>query len=85
MLSVTPMTQWAGDTAYGASLGAVHKVAARHGYGLVAVVPHLDAVLVRGDLLCGAKPPPLSFWKSATNMTGHNPKTSGVHLLGAGR
>lgn len=72
-LSVTPATQWAGDTAYGASLGAIHKVAARHGYELVTVVPHLDAVLVRGDLLCGAKPPPLSAWEAATDMTGHIP------------
>jgi hypothetical protein len=70
-MSLTPTARWESDRAYGASLNAIRAVAERHGYVLVQVVPGLDAVLVRADLLCGGQPPPFSTWAPITNWTMH--------------
>lgn len=73
-ISVTPSMQWnMQDRRYGASLGAVHAVARRHGYSIVNVVPSLDAVLVRDDVLCSGRVPPHETWRPLTNVVSHGP------------
>ena len=42
---------------FGASLGALELVGRRYGYTLVYVIPGLDAVFVRNDVLATAQPP----------------------------
>lgn len=72
-ISVTPSTSWNGhDRRYGASLGAIHAVARRHGYSIVNVVPGLDAVLVRDDALCGGDVLPVDSWKHLTGTPTHH-------------
>jgi hypothetical protein len=64
-ISLTPTSRWNGrDLRFGASLGAIHAVATRHGYSLVHIVPGLDAVLVRSDILCSGKILPYETWKN---------------------
>eukprot|EP01006_Ploeotia_vitrea_P012042 TRINITY_DN32003_c0_g1_i1.p1 TRINITY_DN32003_c0_g1~~TRINITY_DN32003_c0_g1_i1.p1 ORF type:complete len:353 (-),score=35.40 TRINITY_DN32003_c0_g1_i1:118-1176(-) len=54
---------------FGTSLGAITMVAHEFGYALVQVVPQLDAVFVRRDLLRGLQEPPLSRWNTAKYIT----------------
>ena len=58
------------DYAFGASLKAIATVGEELGYTLVHVVPELDAVLVRSDLLRGVEVHPLEAWAACcTNRT----------------
>ena len=65
---------WQGDRGYGASLKALQMVAAEGGYSLLWVVPLLDAVFIRNDLIedgSGELAFPLSRWKQATSFNHH--------------
>jgi hypothetical protein len=60
-MSCTPESRThAFDRAFGASLGAFGEVADETGYAIVQVVPGLDVVLVRRDVLSGLPTLPLS-------------------------
>ena len=66
--------RWQGDRGYGASLKALQMVAAEGGYSLLWVVPLLDAVFIRNDLIedgSGELAFPLSRWKQATSINHH--------------
>jgi hypothetical protein len=70
-ISVTATTRWNGDVRFGASLGAIHAVASRWGYSIVNVVPSLDVVLVRSDVLCAGKVAPYESWRRHTGVRMH--------------
>jgi len=64
------------DRAYGASLKSLSMVAEKHGYSLVTVVPKLDAIFVRNDLLTGSASAwirPLSYWRDCVELIHHKP------------
>jgi hypothetical protein len=65
---------WQGDRAYGASLKALNMVAVSHGYSLLWVVPSMDAIFVRNDLIddgTGELCFPLDKWLSCTSIVNH--------------
>lgn len=67
---------WQGDRAYGASLKALNIVAESNGYSLLWVVPCLDAIFVRNDLIedgTGEICFPFEKWNSCTSMVCHKP------------
>jgi hypothetical protein len=71
-----PDERWQQDRGYGASLKALVLVAEEAGYSLVTVVPKLDAVFVRNDLLddgSGRLVPTLETWRPATSLRFHAP------------
>ena len=71
-----PAERWQQDRGYGVSLKALVLAAAEEGYSLVTVVPKLDAVFVRNDLLedgSGTLVPPLETWRAATGVSFHAP------------
>lgn len=55
-----PEARWRGTNTQGASLAAIEMVAREFGWSLAALVPELDAFLVRDDLLHGAVKPQLA-------------------------
>jgi len=59
---------WDGDNLYSASLLALTRLAQRHGYSLAWVVPRLDAVFVRTDLLCPNSIVPYEHFCPATGV-----------------
>lgn len=61
----------AGDRGYGASLRALHMLALRYGYILVAVEKYLDLFFVREDLVDSI--PPLSTWEEFAGINCHLP------------
>ena len=60
-----PTARWTGTNTQGASLAAIEMVAREFGWSLAAVVPELDAFLVRDDLLHGAVKPQLADFQQA--------------------
>lgn len=71
-----PAERWQQDRGYGVSLKALVLAAAAEGYSLVKVVPKLDAIFVRNDLLddgSGALVPALETWRPATSLAFHAP------------
>lgn len=68
-VTMRPGQTWQnGDQCYGASLLALHRVAARFGYNLVDVAPQMDAFFVRGDL---SEPVPLEKFERFTQIPTH--------------
>ena len=71
-----PAERWQEARGYGVSLKSLVLAAEEAGYSLVAVVPRLDAVFVRNDLLddgTGRLVPALETWRSATSLPFHAP------------
>lgn len=56
---------WRKDIAYGASVGAIWRVARDAGYQVVYKMPTLDVFLVRDDLVRGQNVPRLAAWPNA--------------------
>lgn len=80
-LTLEPSARWEGrDRGYGASLGAIHLVAKRHGYEIVQVVKQLDVVLVRADLVRGLQLLPFSYFAKDANITLHPSSSSREHV-----
>ena len=77
-MSCTPESRThAFDRAFGASLGAFWEVADETGYAIVQVVPGLDVVLVRRDVLSGLPTLPLShFGPTCAGIPVHAPATA---------
>jgi len=57
---------WNSDDMYGASLAAIQKAAEQRGYTMVYVESHLDAFLVRRDLVCKGKEVPFETFRKET-------------------
>lgn len=71
-----PGEHWQGDRGYGASLKALNTVAKSHGYSLLWVVPGLDAVFIRNDLINDGSDEiifPFEKWTMHTSMICHPP------------
>jgi len=67
---------WQGDRGYGASLKALNIVAKSHGYSLLWVIPKLDAVFIRNDLIDDGTEEicfPFEKWTSHTSVAFHLP------------
>ena len=67
---------WKGDNVHGCSLAAVDMVAQEFGWALALVVPGLDAVLVRDDLLHNVAKPTLASFERVAGCNGHHPATA---------
>ena len=68
--------RWEGDRGYGASLKALNMVAEKHGYSLLWVIPALDAIFVRNDLIEDGSDQlcfPFKRWKDCTKLVRHLP------------
>lgn len=61
------------DRIYGCALGAHVLIAEECGYSIVDVVPKLDVVLVRKDLLTGTRVPNVEHWRRFTQLPIHFP------------
>ena len=71
-----PDERWQQDRGYGASLKCLVLAAEEAGYSLVTVVPKLDAVFVRNDLLddgSGRLVAAFETWRPATSLRFHTP------------
>ena len=69
-----PNEHWQEDRGYGASLKALTLVAQAHGYSLVWVVPCLDAIFIRNDLIDDGTDElcfPFDTWKTCTSLFCH--------------
>ena len=55
----------------GASLRAIHLAAARRGYSVIWVEPHLDVFLARNDLLCAGREVPLQAFAASAGIDTH--------------
>jgi hypothetical protein len=77
-MSCTPESRThAFDRSFGAFLGAFGEVAGETGYAIVQVVPGLDVVLVRRDVLSGLPTLPLShFGPTCAGFSVHAPATA---------
>ena len=74
---------WRGDRGYGASLKALVTVANQHGYSLLWVVPRLDAIFIRNDLVQDGVEEavfPLEKWRKYTSSPSHPPMTDLTRL-----
>lgn len=71
-----PSESWKGDRGYGASLKALKIVAESNGYSLLWVVPGLDAIFIRNDLIedgSGETHFPFEKWAACSPITFHKP------------
>lgn len=64
---------WKVDRLFGTSLLPLKMVGDEFGYALVDVVPHLDAIFVRTDLLNGSSIPEFETWRPFTRKPHHPP------------
>ena len=67
---------WKGDSVHGCSLAAINMVAQEFGWTLALVVPGLDAILIRDDLLLGVAKPTLASFERIAACNGPNPATA---------
>ena len=67
---------WQGDNVHGCSLAAVDMVVREFGWTIALLVPGLDAVLIRDDLLLGVAKPSLASFERAAGCNGHKPATA---------
>jgi len=61
-----------GDRLYGCAMGAHFLVAQSCGYEVVDVVPDLDIIYVRKDLLKNTRVPPLETWRKFATLPAHS-------------
>jgi hypothetical protein len=62
---------WRLDRIQGSSLLPLRMVGEEFGYSLVDVVPYLDAIFVRSDILNGSLVPPFETWRRYTRRVHH--------------
>ena len=63
--------RWMTDRIAGSALLPLKMVGDEFGYSIVDVIPYLDAIFVRNDLLNGSKVPPFETWRQMTNISHH--------------
>ncbi|CAM9189693.1 unnamed protein product, partial [Ectocarpus fasciculatus] len=72
-LCAGPGYLWKGDRIGGTALLPLKMVGDEFGYSLVDIVPYLDAVFVRTDLLNGSAVPDFETWRPFTSKPVHEP------------
>ena len=73
---------WYSDKIYGAALLSLKMVGDEFGYSLVDVVPYLDVIFIRNDLLNGSKIPEFEYWRPLTSRPHHLPNQRSEDEIG---